>query len=293
MRRHRALAVLALAALALPVAAWSAEPPPDPTPLWSQYPLEQTASVPPATEITPPPDTAGEAPATTEPPATTEAPADTAQAPPAETAPAQTAPADTTPPAATGPTTTSPALAPAGSVQDAPVANVPPGPSVTHKGRDLTWILVAVAVLLMLVSVAWAIRRNARVAPARRPTPLAPRLRASIERCRVICERTRGHARFAAVVEEPDGTERVVARSPAFRAAAGKEPRPDGRPLAAYEALMDALAEERWRRTGTMRTVHEEDGPEHGTPEWYEEQLERVAAARERVRARRRAGADA
>ena len=85
----------------------------------------------------------------------------------------------------------------------------------------------------------------------------------------------------------------MVARSPAFRAAAGTEPRPDGRPLAAYEALMDALVEERWRRTGTMRTVHEEDGPEHWTPEWYEEQLERIAAARERVRSRRRAGADA
>ena len=43
---------------------------------------------------------------------------------------------------------------------------------------------------------------------------------------------------------------------------------------------MAALAEERWRRTGTMRTIHEGEGPEHGTPEWYEEQLERIAAAR-------------
>ena len=103
--------------------------------------------------------------------------------------------------------------------------------------------------------------RNARAAPARRPTPLAPRLRASIERCRVVCERTRGHARFAAVLEDADGNARIVARSPAFRATAGKEPRPDGRPLAAYETLMAALAEERWRRTGTMRTIHEGAGP--------------------------------
>ena len=41
-----------------------------------------------------------------------------------------------------------------------------------------------------------------------------------------------------------------------------------------------------------MRTIHEGEGPEHGTPEWYEEQLERIVAARERARARRRAGAD-
>ncbi len=176
-------------------------------------------------------------------------------------------------------------------MQDVPIANVP-APTVTHQGRDLTWILVGVAVLLMVASVAWAVVRNARAAPARRPTPLAPRLRASIERCRVVCERTRGHARFAAVVEDEDGNAHIVARSPAFRAIAGKEPRPDGRPLAAYEALMSALAEERWRRTGTMRTIHEGEGPEHGTPEWYEEQLERIAAARERARARRRAGAD-
>jgi hypothetical protein len=52
---------------------------------------------------------------------------------------------------------------------------------------------------------------------------------------------------------------------------------------------MTALADERWRRTGTMRTRHQDDGPQHGTPEWYEEQLERIAAARERARTRRRA----
>ncbi len=248
MRHPRALALLALAALALPVGAWAAEPPPDPTPLWSQYPLEETTPVPGTVDTAPTGTTPADA--STEPPATAEAPADSATA---ETAPVDTAPAETAPPAATGPTTTSPAVAPAGSVQDVPAAVVPPAPTVTHRGRDLTWFLVGIAVLLMLGSVAWAVTRSARAAPLRRPTPLPPR-EPDVERCSVVCERTRGHARFAAVVEDDEGNARIVARSPAFRAAAGTEPRPDGRPLAAYEALMEALAEERWRRSGTMRT---------------------------------------
>jgi hypothetical protein len=275
MRRRCVLALLALAGLALPAPSWSAEPPPDPTPLWSQYPLDPATSAP--TESVPPPDSAAT------PPATTDAPADTGQAPPDASEPVQA------PTATSAPTTTAPAVSPAGTVQDVPAANAPPVPEVTHQGRDLTWVLVGAAVLLMLASVLWAIVRNARTAPARRPTPLPARQGAEVERCSVVVERTRGHARFAAVVENEDGSERIVARSPAFRAIAGKEPRPDGRPLAAYESLMTALADERWRRTGTMRTVHQDDGPQHGTPEWYEEQLERIAAARERARTRRRA----
>ena len=286
MRRPRALALpRAGGAWRCRSAAWAAEPPPDPTPLWSQYPLEET---------TPVPGTVDTAPTRTTPPDAVHRAARrdggarrqrhrgdrarrhrTGRRPPR--------------PPPTGPATTSPAVAPAGSVQDVPAAVVPPAPTVTHRGRDLTWFLVGIAVLLMLGSVAWAVTRSARAAPLRRPTPLPPR-EPDVERCSVVCERTRGHARFAAVVEDDEGNARIVAELLAFPATV---PAPSYVPtaalLAATEALMEALAEERWRRSGTMRTVHEDGGPEHGTPEWYEEQLERVAAARERARTRRRA----